>query len=560
MNYLHYSEQLKDEYPVVLLAQNIHRDELKASYLSPYGIDPDGVLVLSLHQSQVTKKTPMKEMRAYLEDEVLHVIANAGAKIVMVNCPEYFKALTKLAKADVNVGYSVPSPYGDFEVFYVPNYKAKFYNPVIVGAKIDSACWAVSAKIGGTYKAPGSGIIHFAEYPDSDADIEGWLNKLLAMDCPLTVDIEAFDLKHHSSGIATICFCWNQHEGISFPVDYVEIPGAVEAPYGVEVRNEHRRMLLRQFFTAMQHKVIYHNIAFDAYALIYQLFMDHILDQKGLQEGLAIMLKNWDCTKLVSYLATNSCAGNKLSLKDQAQAYAGNYAVEDIKDVRRIPLSELLKYNLVDGLATWYVRDKHWDTLDTDLQRDIYDTLFKPATVDIVQMQLTGMPINMRRVKEVRAILEDDERVALAAVHGSPAVQKYTYKLNEQWVAKRNAVLKVKRVTLADAKEVFNPNSDPQLQELLYRELGLPVLAKTKSKQPSTSGDTLKALVFHTADPMIKELLKALVDLKSVSKILTSFIPAMEGAYLGNDGWYYLFGNFNLGGTVSGRLSSSKPK
>ena len=44
-----------------------------------------------------------------------------------------------------------------------------------------------------------------------------------------------------------------------------------------------------------------------------------------------------------------------------------------------------------------------------------------------------------------------------------------------------------------------------------------------------------------------------------MDKIYTTFIPAMESAVLGADGTHYLFGNFNLGGTVSGRLSSSKP-
>jgi DNA polymerase-1 len=44
-----------------------------------------------------------------------------------------------------------------------------------------------------------------------------------------------------------------------------------------------------------------------------------------------------------------------------------------------------------------------------------------------------------------------------------------------------------------------------------------------------------------------------------VIKILTDFIPSMEAAAEGPDGWHYLFGNFNLGGTISGRLSSSDP-
>ena len=44
-----------------------------------------------------------------------------------------------------------------------------------------------------------------------------------------------------------------------------------------------------------------------------------------------------------------------------------------------------------------------------------------------------------------------------------------------------------------------------------------------------------------------------------MNKIITSFIPALEAAPQAKDGWWYLFGNFNLGGTVSGRLSSSAP-
>ena len=41
---------------------------------------------------------------------------------------------------------------------------------------------------------------------------------------------------------------------------------------------------------------------------------------------------------------------------------------------------------------------------------------------------------------------------------------------------------------------------------------------------------------------------------------LKSFIPAFkEAPYSKRNNWHYLIGNFNLGGTVSGRLSSSKP-
>ena len=98
----------------------------------------------------------------------------------------------------------------------------------------------------------------------------------------------------------------------------------------------------------------------------------------------------------------------------------------------------------------------------------------------------------------------------------------------------------------------------PQLA-LLYEQLGLPVLDYTDTKLPATGGKTLKKLVNHTDDPEILALLEALIDFKAVDKILVAFIPAFEAAPQGPDGWHYLFGNFTLGGTVSGRLSSNGP-
>lgn len=576
MRYLYFSEEEQDQYPVVFLVPLIQRDEIKKHYLDPYGVDDSQVLVLDLHQAPGKKKTPMGEMRQYLTEEVLPVLAQAGTKFVAVADAEYFKALTKVGSSEANLGYMLKSEMGDFQVVYVPNYKGMFYNPQQVSQKIDLGMGALTSAMRGNYQAPGSGIIHFAEYPKRLEDIEQWLVKLLEMDKPLAIDIEAFDLKHHKSGIGTISFAWSLHEGIAFAVDYIEEEWEVKKGttttkyYGKQGFNEPVRAMLKQFFRLYLQKAIYHNIAFDVYALIYQLFMKDILDTEGLLEGMSVMLRNWDCTKLISYLATNSCAGNSLGLKDQSHEFAGNYAMtdDDIKDIRRIPLPKLLEYNLVDSLATQFVYQKRFPQMVADFQLDIYNSLFKPSTLDIVQMQLTGMPVDMKRVKVVKKLLQVDSDSALQRIRNNKHVQKYQYERKEDWVNEYNATHKQKRVTLADAdiemqknKSAvrFNPNSPDQLVDLLFNRLALPVLSRTKTKQPSADGDSLKSLVNHTKDKDVIDLLMALQDFKDVDKILGTFIKALEGAALAKDGWYYLFGNFNLGGTVSGRLSSSKP-
>jgi DNA polymerase-1 len=562
MQYFTYAQQ--PDYPLVFLVPIIRKDEIQKEYLDPFGIPTDDVMVLGLHYAQDKKKTPVAEMKAFIDSELVPTLEEQGAKYLVVADAEYFKVLAKVPKVDVNLGYVLDCAYGppgQWKVVYVPNYRAVFYDPEKIRAKIRQGLEALVSHAGGRYSAPGNGIIQFEAYPKTHDEIADWLDRLIAMDCDLTIDIEAFDLKHHKAGIGTISFAWSKTEGISFPVDYQEIEGATEAPFGRQALNEPVRKLLRKFFARHAKRAIYHNIAYDVSVLTYQLYMDDILDTKGLLRGMNILLRNWDDTKLITYLATNSCAGNKLSLKDQAQAYSGNYAETDIKDITRIPLDSLLKYNLVDSVSTWFVHDKQWPVMVADEQEEIYQTLFKPATVDIIQMQLTGLPVSMKRVAAVKAIMEADQDKALATIRQSRLVQKFTYRLQERWVEKKNQELKKKRVTLADVPDVivFNPNSGPQLQDLLFTMLGLPVLGLTDSKQPSTDGDTLEALVNHTQDPEIKAFLLAMQDYNAVNKILTSFIPAMENAALGPDGWHYLFGNFNLGGTLSGRLSSSDP-
>lgn len=559
MRYQTFSATEQQSYPLCFLVPTIRKDEIQKEYIDAFGIPHDDVLVLDLHYSQTRKKTPAAEIKEYITSELVPTLTDMGVKYIAVADPEYFKILTKVTRVEINLGYVLDCVYGPWKVAYVPNYRAIFYDPTKVRAKIKQGMDALIAHASGNYQKPGEDIIHFAEYPRTNKEIQAWLERLLEMDCDLAIDIEAFDLKHHKAGIGTITFCWNQHEGIAFAVDYEEIPGAVEAPFGRQVKNEPVRHMLRDFFERFLKRALYHNISYDVYVLVYQLYMTDLIDTEGLLQGMDILLRNWEDTQHITYLATNSCSGNKLSLKDQAQEFSGNYAQSEIHDITRIPLPDLLRYNLIDGLSTWYVYEKHWQTMIDDQQEDIYVNLFKPATYDIIQMQLTGLPINMQRVKEVKAILTQDEQDALRTIHGSMVVQRYTHRMNENWVTRRNSVLKKKRVTLADAKEVFNPNSSPQLQDLLYEMLGLPVLGVTASKQPSTDRSTIMALVNHTKDPDVKSFLEAMLTYSAVNKILTSFIPAMEGAAKGPDGWHYLFGNFNLGGTISGRLSSSDP-
>jgi DNA polymerase-1 len=552
---------------VAILCPVIKTSEIVKHYYDPYlkALDND-VMVCDLFIKRGKKKTPAAELKEYCEELIPNLI-DAGITFIIVTQPDYFKVLTKQAKTDATIGDVVPTVVPGLMATYCPNYSRIFYDPDKTREKIDLALGSAVRWLKGDTTVTGSDIVHYEEYPSTDEEILDALARLKAMECDLTCDIEGFSLKHYDAGVGTITFCWNEHEGIAFSVDY--FPDCSDDPllHGIQVANPVIRAALKDFFETYQHKMIYHNICYDVYVLVYQLFMDHILDQEGMLYGLEVMLRNWDCSQLISYLATNSCAGNELGLKTQAQAYAGNYAVNDITDIRLIPEDKLLKYNLIDGLATWYVFNKNHPIMLADHQDCVYQDIFRPAVMDVIQMQLTGMPINMDKVKALDKQLQKESDQNIADMLKTTVIHDFVYALEDEALIKKNLKLKKKTVTRADLGSTldlqieFNPGSSNQLQKLLYSDefLGLPVVDLTKTKQPATGADTLEKLKNHTKNPDIHTFLDILIEYKASAIILSTFLPAFLRAYKGEDGWHYLFGNFRLGGTVSSRLSSNSP-
>lgn len=547
MRYLTFAEE-KSKYPIALLTRLLRVQDL-AEYVQ--GIEED-VVALALTTSQKAKVSEIKE---FINDTLLPALCAMQTDYLLCTDGAVFKALTGAQRVDRAGGYVLNCKFEDHEhikVIYVPSPQQLIYDPSL-RLKLAQGLRALQNHRSGRYIPPGIDIIHTGHYPKTVEEIRSWLLQLV--DSDLAIDIEAFSLKHYTAGIGSISMAWNKHEGIAFPVDLADrkMVGVI-------------RKMLKEFFVERakrnKTKSIWHNGSYDCYVLIYQLFMKDLLDTAGLLEGLEVFMPSYEDTQLITYLATNSCAGNQLGLKAQAQEFAGNYMV-DVSDITQVPLDNLLRYNLVDSLATWFVYEKHYGTMVKDQQLTIYEELFKPCVADIIQMQLTGLPLDMEEVKRGKAVMELDRDNAVSAIKGLPAVAELERRLTEAYVEKKNAEYKKKRITAADVAHLddckLNLNSPPKLQKLLYEVMGLPVISTTDTGQPGTDGDTIESLINHTQDPNHKFLLQNLIDFKAVDKILTSFIPAFEAAPQGPDGWHYLFGFFNLGGTLSGRLSSNGP-
>lgn len=560
----------------------IKKAALRVSDMRQYYIDPmtdagfkeEEFIGFSLEYTAAGKCT-VKQAKEYL-DNLLPALDRLGVKNLLVCDAHYFKVLTGAKKADPHYGYILPCTVKGYEhlsVILSGNYQGVFYNPEVAN-KIVLSMKTLEGHLKGTHKDIGADIIKSEYYPSTLSEIEQALSRLHKYP-QLTCDIEAFSLQFWEAGIATIGFAWDQHNGIAFPCDYTQIFDAtgmvhpeakdldIGALYGFQRSNKSVKLLLRKFLEEYEGEIIWHNAGYDAKVLIYELWMEHPLDTEGLLKGLEIMTKRVHDTQIILYLATNSCAGNKLGLKDAAHEFAGNYAQEDIKDVRKISLPDLLRYNLIDCLSTWYVYNTKYPVMQADQQEDIYKRIFLPSLKVLLQIELTGLPLLRDQVQKTKKDLEAIRDGFIDRLFALPRIINFEKHIKMTQILLDNQQLVNKVRTLDDPmiqRIKFNPGSNQQLQELIYTQMGYPVIDKTDAKQPAVGAKTLKKLLARTKGPEDTEIFECLIGLSEVSIILSTFINAFETKVFPKaDGRDYLHGNFKLGGTVSGRLSSSGP-
>ena len=499
------------EIAILTKSASFSPDDLEKYYVNTMeheGVNKDTVIAFDLLYSSKNKAL-VKDIKSYLNNQLLKALESLKVTTLLCCDPGYFKVLTGLRKTAGCVGYVHPCKivgYEHMSVIWSPNHKSLFHDPSNMD-NIDHAARTVARHVQGIHINFGTNILHTQIYPDTLQEIEHYLEELLTYP-ELTCDIETFSLAIDKAGIGTIAFAWDQHNGVAFAVDYTVfmIPDGISeanVTYGYRELNVKVRILLTQFFRAYKGKLIYHGSTFDIKILIYELWMVDSLDQAGLIKGLNIMTRLFDDTKVITFLATNSTAGNHLGLKENAHEFAGNYAKEDIHDIRLIPLPDLLRYNLIDCLSTWYVYNKYTPVMKKMRQITVHDEIMLPSIKVILQMELTGMPLNMRKVDKANETLTAYASLLMKQLLLSPIIVNFQKLLQkEEWTkdlllrqhkAKFPANIKAKQLSQIVAE--FNPNSNHHLRNLIYDKLKFPITDRTKSGAASTKGKVLQKIL-----------------------------------------------------------------
>lgn len=590
-------------YPIAMLikesAWNI--EEIRSTYLEDISLD-DVILVSLKYDTE--KKVTAATKKDHIES-MLRGLKAVGSKILYCADAEYFKTLTKKTKAAENLGYKFPCAiegYEDMEVVLGINHKQVLYNPAI-RPKLTISLDTLKSVIDGTYVEPGGNVLedHYQFHdigPDSMFVSEAaayfgeqkfknteyiqltresynhthpseWWFEELHNHPVITLDLETTSLDFWKAEITSIGFGVSETSARTRSVSRPVFDNGSRNAWATGTY-----AALKKFLKEYQGTIVYHNAAYDIKILLHTLWMRDLEDTEGMLQGLEVLTKNFEDTKIIAYLATNNTGGNKLGLKELAQPYLGNYSENidfDSTQFKEGPYGGisnkitiiLAHYNALDCVATMWVYNKYYPIMVADNQEDIYKTLMKPSLKTIIAAEMTGMSIDPRKVQALKEELEVTVDRAADKLRFHKLVDKFILVHQQKLMEKTNAKLKVKQYPLSHFNSVkFNPSSPDQVRELLYDIAGLPVIAKTKSKKASTQSKTLDRLHNHTSDKNTIELLNLLKIHSKATKILQAFIPAFTSAPLRHEPECFeslLFGNFNLGGTVSGRLSSSGP-
>lgn len=225
------------------------------------------------------------------------------------------------------------------------------------------------------------------------------------------------------------------------------------------------------------------------------------------------------------------------SIKTLAQTYLGvaPWGI-DASDLLNTPLKEVLKYN---GLDTWYTA-----LMDFYFQEEMAK---QPRLVKILKKLLIPAS-NIFTDIEMRGIWVDTEILMTNSKIAKDMLDEIDAKLMEH-VPDRS-------VWPDNIKEV-NFNASNFARWWLFDHLGLPVLARGKSKEDGTPGNPsmaegiMEKLKADYPHPVIDLLLERVKWQKYHSSFFTAYLDQIDD----ND---RIHTTFKLTGTVTGRLSSGK--
>ena len=340
----------------------------------------------------------------------------------------------------------------------------------------------------------------------SQQDFELWLEKLKHAEL-FAFDTETTSVNYMEAELVGVSFAIKEGESAYLPLAH-DYPDAPE-----QLNREEVLALLKPILEDPEVTKVGQHLKYDKNVLA-----NYDINLQGI---------TFD-TMLESYVL-NSVAGRH-NMDSLAELYLGHTTIhfEDIAGkgakqltFNQIPLEQASPYAAEDADITLRLHNHLWEKLNQKSRLPgILQEIEIPLISVLAKMEQFGVLIDSQQLSQ------QSQDLALRIMQ----LEKKVYEL---------------------AGKEFNLGSPKQLQEILFEQMGLPVLKKTPKGVPSTSEEVLQELALNYQLP------KLLIEYRGLSKLKNTYtdkLPKMINARTGR-----VHTSYHQAVAATGRLSSTDP-
>ena len=334
------------------------------------------------------------------------------------------------------------------------------------------------------------------------SELEKWIKKIEEKGM-VAVDTETNSLNPHEANLVGISLCYDSGVACYIPLEHV-----TEQVLPKKIVLEKLKIILED----KSIKKIGQNIKFDYMIFLHNkiklnsiedtMLMSYALDAGMHRHNMNILSEIHLNHKPISFKEVTGTGKNQISFNEVPIKLATQYAAEDADVTFR--LYTLFKERLVQEKLL-----------------KIYELFEKPMINLLAQMEIEGIKIN----------------------------SNFLNKLSKKFDIK---IKKLEENIFKEAKKEFNIGSPKQLGEILYNELKIAALKKTKKGGFATSATVLEDLAFKG-----HKLPRHVLDWRQLTKLKNTYTDALPEHL--NTKTNRVHTSFLLAATTTGRLASSEP-
>ena len=332
--------------------------------------------------------------------------------------------------------------------------------------------------------------------------LEEWIKKIEEKGI-VAVDTETSSLNPHEANLVGISLCSGPGTACYIPLEHIT------------EKVLEKKIVLKKLKNILQDKSIKkigQNIKFDFIILLRnEIKLDPIED-----------------TMLMSYALD---AGKHRHNMDNLSEIHLNHKPISFKEVagtgkkqisfNKVPIKLATQYAAEDADVTFRLYTFFRERLDKEKLLKIYELFEKPMVNLLSQMEIAGIKINSSFLKELSKKFD-------------------------------NKIKKLEKEIFSIAKREFNIGSPKQLGEILYNELKIAKIKKTKKGGFATSAAVLEDLAFTG-----HKLPRIVLDWRQLTKLKNTYTDALPEHL--NAKTNRVHTSFLLAATTTGRLASSEP-